>query len=96
MDIMLQMSQGASPTLFPNVGRFIYIPFGSLELHLSILTVNPLEKPLKDIFTRLTELQKQLDGQRTTYLNPIHDVTSKIDKDLAMSSDRILMELKRD
>ena len=93
-DLVIQMSQGPSPTLFANeIGS--YIPAGSLEFHLNVQTVNPLEKPLKDIFTRLTELQKQLDGQRTTYLNPLYDVTNKIEKDLAMSSDRILLELKQ-
>lgn len=90
--IVIQVSQGPSPTLV-GFDPSEYIPAGSIELNLNVQTVNPLEKPLKDIFNRLTQLQMQLENQRVNYLNPLYDVTAKIDTDLNLSSERILKEL---
>ncbi|MBP9792884.1 MAG: hypothetical protein KBC56_02680 [Flavobacterium sp.] len=93
-NIIIQISQGISPTLNA-FDPTKFIPTGSIELNLFVKTENPLEKPIKDIFSRLTLLQKQLEMQRTNYLNPLSDITNKVENDLNFASDRILKELSQ-
>jgi len=93
-NLIIQISQGLSPTM-NGFDPKNYIPAGSIELNLFVRTENPLEKPLKDIFSRLTLLQKQLEMQRTNYLNPLSDTTTKVENDLKLASNRILKELSQ-
>lgn len=91
-NLSLYFSQGKSPT-FNEFDPKAFFPSGSLEINLYIQSVNPLEKPLKDIFKRLTRLHKQIEEDRNNYLHPISNSTEAIQTDLNNGLNKISSEL---
>jgi hypothetical protein len=91
-NLSLYFSQGKSPT-FNEFDPKAFFPSGTLEINLYIQSVNPLEKPLKDIFKRLTRLHKQIEEDRNNYLHPISNSTEAIQTDLNNGISKISSEL---
>ena len=92
-NLSLYFSQGQSPTFYEFDPKTLF-PAGTLEVSLYIQSLNPLEKPLKDIFKRLTRLHKQIEEDRNNYLHPISNNTEIIQTDLNNGLNKISSELE--
>jgi hypothetical protein len=90
--IELCLSNGPAPSIEPFDPQ-AFIPTGRVRYYLEILSTNPLEKPINDIFNRLTLLNQELEALRVTYLQPIATQVSQVEADLKLSSSALIQEL---
>lgn len=86
----LYISSGKNPSIDDTFKKYEQ---GGINIQVELYYNNPLDKLLKDILKRLTRLHKQIDYDRTNYLDPISNSTDVIHTDLTNGINKIASEV---